>query len=242
MKYHSEAYNKVDETEQWIRLTDGCHRNCWNCYCPIETKVHPGPNIERNKVVILDMNFLYAHPNPLAVLEHLGSQKVKNKVVYYDFFCGVDFELLTPDICDLLKQGRFGRFNNKRKYAYGLRIAWDRSIKEQIKIQKALRMLEKAGYNSRNHQVFILANGRISFIECVLKLEFLKVWNVEVADCWYDNQLRGSVKPIYWTQEECNWFGFLCRIHNQLIEYKMYPQLDWILRRVLKNENNSQRY
>ena len=65
MEYHSEFYNKIDESEQWIRLSDGCYRNCWNCYCPKEVVSYSLPEIKRNKVVILDMNYLYAHDNPL---------------------------------------------------------------------------------------------------------------------------------------------------------------------------------
>jgi len=27
VEYHSEFYNKIEEQEQWIRLSDGCFRN-----------------------------------------------------------------------------------------------------------------------------------------------------------------------------------------------------------------------
>ena len=50
VKYHSEFYNKCNDTEQWIRITDGCFRNCWNCYCPTEKKVYDLPEVIRNKV------------------------------------------------------------------------------------------------------------------------------------------------------------------------------------------------
>lgn len=214
VNYHSEFYNKFDDTEQWIRLSDGCHHNCWNCYCPTEKKAYQIPEIIRNKVVFLDMNFLYAYPNPKEILNNLGSLSVNGKVVYYDFYCGLDFNLLTQDICYALKINRFGRFNNKRRYIYGIRIAWDRTLNEIGMFKEATDMLNRAGYRSKNLQVFMLANGRISWEECCFKLAYLSELCLQVCDCWYDNQRRGSVKPIYWTNEQCIDFGRRCRDHN----------------------------
>lgn len=195
VEYHSEFYNKMDDTEQWIRLSDGCYRDCWNCYCPTETQHYEVPEIERNKVVILDMNFLYAYLNPLEIIETLGKMKVNKKVVYYDFYCGLDFTLLNEKLATALKKGRFGRFNNKRKYANGLRIAWDRGIEEREVFVKSIKMLKDVGY--KRIQIFMLVNGKVSFNECVHKLRVLKDLRVEIGDCWYDNQKRGSVKPIH---------------------------------------------
>ena len=223
--YHSEFYNKSNETEQWIRLSDGCYRNCWNCYCPKHKLSYEIPGIIRNKVVILDMNFLYAYQNPLKALLGLGEKKVNNRKVYYDFYCGLDYGLLTQPICNALKKGGFGRFNNKRNYIRGLRIAWDRSVREQKIIKKAIDRLNLSGYNPKLIQIFILANGKVPFKECRLKLDLMKVWNVQVADCWYDNQKRGSVKPVHWTDEECKNFGKLCRKHNHLVAYGIDPEL-----------------
>ncbi len=224
--YHSEFYNEFNDTEQWIRLSDGCFRNCWNCYCPTQKLSYEVPEIVRNKVVILDMNFLYACPEPLNIIQKLGSQRVNGKKVYYDFYCGLDFTLLTPTVCEALKLYRFGRFTNKRKYISGIRMAWDRSIREQKEIKKAVQMLKEAGYNPKSLQVFMLCNGKeVSFGECKLKLDLMKIWNVQVADCWYDNQKRGSVEPIGWTKSECDDFGRLCRDHNLMVMYGIHPEI-----------------
>ena len=225
VEYHSEFYNKLDDTEQWIRLSDGCFRNCWNCYAPKEKVFYDIPEIKRNKVVFLDMNFLWAYPNPLKAIEFLGSQKANGKAVYYDFYCGLDYGLITLEIAQALKKGRFGRFNNKRKYMYGLRIAWDRTVREQKFIKKAIDLLIKSGYNPKMTQVSMICNGKVSYKECCMKLDIVKVWNLQVGDCWYDNQRRGSVTPIYWTQEECDDFGKRCRDHNHLIRFGIYPEL-----------------
>ncbi len=226
MEYHSEFYNKLNDTEQWIRLSDGCYRDCWNCYCPKEIKHYQIPKIERNKIVLLDMNFLYAYPNPLKTIEYLGQIKVNKKVVYYDFQCGLDFTLLDKEIAAALKAGRFGRFNNKRKYANGLRIAWDRGIDEKVEFIKTIHILKEVGY--KQIQIFMLVNGKVTFNECVMKLLVLKDLRVEIGDCWYDNQRRGSIKPIYWTKEECILFGKLCRSHNVAIKQKQYDPLDYL--------------
>jgi len=172
------------------------------------------------------MNFLYAYPNPEKTLKELGSRRVNGKVVYYDFYCGLDFTLFTQELCDTLYQNRFGRFNNKRRFIKGLRIAWDRTVKEQIVMKKAIDMLKKAGYDAKTIQVFMLTNGLIPFSECKLKLDLMKVWNVQVADCWFDNQKRGSVIPIYWNEKECKIFGRECRKHNQIITFGIDPELD----------------
>jgi len=226
IEYHSEFYNKSDNTEQRIRLSDGCYRNCWNCYAPKEKKFYQIPEIIRNRVILYDMNFIYAYPNPLKTIEELGKIKVNKKVVYYDFQCGLDFTLLTKELSIVLKKGRFGRFNNKRNYCNGLRIAWDRGIIEKEIFIKSIEMLKEVGY--KQIQVFMLVNGKISFNECVQKLKVLKELRVEIGDCWYDNQRRGSVNPIYWTDQECKLFGKLCRSHNVAIKQKQYDAMDYL--------------
>ena len=74
----------------------------------------------------------------------------------------------------------------------------------------------------------MLVNGRISFIECVRKLLVLKYLRIEIADCWYDNQKRGSIKPIYWTEIKCKLFGKLCRSHNIAVQQNQYQSMDYL--------------
>ena len=226
VEYHREFYNKLNETEQWIRLSDGCYRNCWNCYAPTDKVYYPVPEIKRNKVVLLDMNFIYAYPDPLKAIEYMGKIKVNKKVVYYGFLCGLDFTLFTKELVFAMKKARFGRFNNKRNYVNGLRFAWDRGIDEGLLIIKAIGNMQDAGY--KRNQVFMLTNGKVSFKECVQKLKVLKELRTEICDCWYDNQVRGSVKPIYWTDEECKLFGKLCRSHNVAIQQRQYDAMDYM--------------
>ncbi len=224
-EYHSEFYNKSNEEEQWIRITDGCFRNCWNCYCPTEKKVYDLPEIIRNKVRFLDMNFLYAHSDPLKFIKDLP-QKVNGRVVRYTFLCGLDFTLFKKETVDAMKKARIGRFNNKGNFINGITFAWDRSIQEKSLFLKAIKMLVEAGYLKRNIQILMLCNGKISFEECLEKIKVLKQERIQIADCWYDNQKRGSVKPIHWTEEECDIFGRMCRSHNIAVIQNQYNSLD----------------
>ena len=224
VEYHSEQYNKFNDTEQWIRLSDGCFRNCWNCHAPTKKIHYDLPEIIRNKVVIMDMNFLWAFPKPLETIKKLGEARVNGKVVYYDFLCGLDYGLITHEIAEALHENRFGHFNSKRNFIKGLRIAWDRSFDEQKIIKNAIYMFRKAGYQMKATQIFVLVNGKVSFSECVRKLDLMKVWNVQIGDCWYDNQIRGSVIPEYWTNDECKEFGKMCRKHNQYVNFGVDPE------------------
>ena len=226
MKYNREFYNKTDDQEQWIRLSDGCYRNCWNCYCPKDKLSYDLPEIKRNKVRFLDMNFLYAHKDFIGVLKKLAKIKINGKVVRYTFLCGLDFTLLTSEIVDLCKKARVGRFNNKGNFINGLTIAWDRDLDEKELFVEAIKTIEEGGYLKRNIAVFMLTNGKISYKKCETKIKVLKDMRVQIQDCWFDNQKRGSIKPIYWTDIECKMFGKLCRAHNIAIIQNMYEALD----------------
>lgn len=226
VEYHSKFYNKTDEVEQWIRLSDGCYRDCWNCYCPKEKVWYPVPEIKRNVVIFLDMNFLYAYPNPLETIKKLGKIKVNKKVVRYDFQCGLDFTLMNKKFAIELKKGRFGRFNNKRNYENGLRIAWDRGIDEEDIFRSSINMLKDVGY--KQIQIFMLVNGKVCFDECIHKILVLKDLRIEIGDCWFDNQKRGSIVPRYWTKEQCEIFGKICRAHNVAVKQNMYDALDYL--------------
>ena len=227
-EYHQEFYNKVESDEQWIRLSDGCFRSCWNCYCPKDKLSYDLPIIEKNKVRFLDMNFLYAHSDPKAILDKLSKIKVNNKIVRYAFLCGLDFTLLSLEIVQLCKKARIGRFNNKGHWINGLTIAWDRGIEEKENIIESIKLIESVGYDKRNIACFMLCNGKISYINCLLKLKILKMLRVQIQDCWYDNQKRGSINPIFWTKEECDMFGKLCRSHNIAIIQNQYDSMDLI--------------
>lgn len=224
IKYHDEFYSVARDGEHWIRLTDGCFRQCWNCYTPKEKKVYDLPEIQANKVRFLDQNFLWAHPDSLKLIQSLPN-KLNGKVIRYMFYSGLDFTLFTPEIVHAMKKARIGRFNNEGNFINGLSIAWDRGYNEAEQIGKAIDMMLQAGYSKRGIQVRMLCNGKIPYAECMKKLAYLFDKKVMIDDCWFDNQRRGSVKPIYWTDEECKAFGQSCRANNIAVMQNQHEAL-----------------
>ena len=216
-KYARGQYNKFNESEQWIRISEGCPNGCEYCRetkeCGKEPIYLPIPEIIRNKVKIMDMNLIYK-PKALKIIKELGQKKVGGKVVEYELICGIDWRYLTQEISDSLKQNRFKN----------IRLAWDYGFYLQMKIKDAIEKLKKAEYKAKEISVFIVCNWKISYEECLRKLDLLKVWNVKVNDCWFDNQLSPNIKPIYWTKEQIKDFRRKCRKHNQLVIFGIDPE------------------
>lgn len=210
VKYSYGPYNKSNDQEQWIRLTEGCPNQCEYCYEPKKIKLFEFPEIVRNKVKIMDMNLL-CKETAIDIIKYLGTQRVNNKVVYYELTCGVDYRFLTQEIAHELKLNRFKK----------IRIAWDYEYKLQVKIKNAIKMLTKAGYKSEDIMIFMICNWKISFQECMKKLELCKYWNVKVADCYYNNQTSPNIIPGDWKSEEIKTFRRKVRFHNQLVNFKI---------------------
>ncbi len=213
INYGIGKYNMWDNKEQWIRLTEGCPHNCEFCHESTKFKIYTIPQIMRNKVKIMDMNIL-AKPKAFDIIDDLP-EYVDSKVVYYEFICGIDYRFLTQEIADLLKEKRFKN----------LRIAWDWNFSDQFELMKKLKMLLKAGYKPKQLMIFMICNWKISYKENCKKLELLKVWNMKVADCWYDGQYGRTKIPIFWTADEIKAFRRKCRKHNQLISWGYDPEV-----------------
>lgn len=216
-EYVRGAYNKFNDTEQWIRISEGCPNNCEYCRetkeCGKEPIYLPIPEIVRNKVKIMDMNLIYK-PKALEIINELGSKKVNNKVVYYELICGIDWRYLTQEIAEALKKNRFKN----------IRLAWDYGFVLQMKIKDAVDKLKKAGYKAKELSIFVICNWEIPYEECLRKLDLLKIWNVKINDCWFDNQLSPNIKPIHWESEQIKDFRKKCRKHNQMVLFGIDPE------------------
>lgn len=216
--YSKGEYNKFDDKEQWIRLSEGCPNGCPFCREGIENpelKVFEIPELVRNKVKILDMNLL-CHPKALEIIKELGRRKVDGKVIYYELLCGVDYRFLTQELASALKQARFNH----------IRIAWDFSFSLQKKIKEATKFLLNAGYSPKDIMIFLICNWRTSYEENLKKMDLCKVWNFQMADCYFDNQLSPNIKLIHWTEEQIKNFRSKIRKHNQLINFGIDPELN----------------
>lgn len=215
--YAKGEYNKFDDKEQYIRLSEGCSNCCPFCREGVENpemKVFNIPEIVRRDVKILDMN-LIAHKEALMIIKDLGTRRIDKKVIYYQLLCGVDYRFLNWELALALKKSRFKR----------IRIAWDFSFTLQRDIREAIRLLLKAGYSTRDITIFMICNWRTTYIENNKKVDLCKVWGVKVADCYFDNQLSPNIKPIYWTELEIKEFRAKVRKHNQLINFLIDPEV-----------------
>lgn len=212
--YSTGPYNKMNEIEQWIRLSQGCPNQCGFCYEPPQMILFDTPTIERNRVKIIDMNFL-AQNGVLPHIKTLGNIKVNNRVVLYELLCGIDHRFLTQELADALKKARFRR----------IRLAWDFQYTDQFAIRKALKYLLKAGYRTRDITVFMVCNWKISYEECLQKLYLCAIWSLKVADCYFDGQVSPNIEPIGWTADQIKDFRRRARKHNQLVNFGIDPEL-----------------
>lgn len=196
-------------------ITEGCPWDHEYCYEPQEIKVFRIPEIVRNDVKIMDMNLL-CKSEALEVIRYLGNLRVNKRVIYYELICGLDFRFLTQDIAKELKTSRFKK----------IRMAWDGSYRDQLRIKDAIKILLNAGYKTREVGLFIICNWEIPYAENLMKLDLCKIWNIKVYDCYYDNQVSPHFISIYWSVDDMRAFRKKCRLHNQLVNFRMDP--DWI--------------
>ena len=206
--YVSGAYNKFDDTQQWIRITDGCPNQCEYCYAPDKNEYYGIPEIVRNEVKILDMN-------PLAVNYYLPllPKRLNKKAIHYEMVCGFDWRYITPGVAQDLHKIRFGRFGRKR-WQKGVRIAWDYGYNLREAIKAKHQMLIDAGFRPRQIEVFMICDWKVSAYECCLKLIEIHEWGSLVNDCWFDNAKPGKYQLNHWTLPQCKAIRALCRKSN----------------------------
>jgi len=199
------------EDYQVTKITKGCPHNCPYCYSDDFEVVNLPMPFNRNKVLLVDENIL-AHPNILTVLDDLRKTRVNGKVIHFEAVCGFDFRLLDEDKAFALKRARFVK----------PRIAWDGGVlQDHDSIDYALNILQTAGYHASDISVFVLTNWKVSYADCLLKLEYLKRWGVKINDCCYNCSYDDPI-PQYWTMEEIRDFRRRARKHNQLINFRGY--------------------
>lgn len=200
-----------------IQFTSGCPNQCKYCYEPKEMKYYD-PNIPSGEeiVQILDMNIL-ANPKHEEIMINLMEANNQS----YELVCGVDYRRLNQGLCNLFHNARFKK----------MRWAWDYSFSDQKKHKKVLQMFLKAGYKPEELSVFILVNWKIPYVECCKKLDLLKIWNVKVNDCCFDGGYPKKIAnhvvkgKLNWEWDEMKKFRKMCRKHNQMVLFKIDPEL-----------------
>jgi len=228
--YPEDQTNYIKEGIQRIEIHRGCPHACPYCFEPQISIQFPIPEIKSNKVEINDMNFL-SQLNILERIRELGSKTFNNKLVYYELVCGIDFRLLNQDIADELIKNRFGIFDKQQKWQKGIRFAWDWLLEDQYKITDCLKILKKAGYKNGLCEVFILSNWKIPKSECEMKLDLLKILHLKVCNCvWLKDLGNSRIIPEFWNMKEIELFRNKCSIHNQAINFKIFPDLKRVRR------------
>ncbi len=208
--YSTGPYNKFNDKEQWVRLSQGCPNRCDFCYEPKKEIVFdPFPEIVRNDVKIMDMNLL-SKSNAPNIIRALGEIRVDGRVVYYELVCGIDWRFLPQSTADTLKKARFKK----------IRLAWDFQYIQQMQIKSAINALLLAGYRARDLTVFMVCNWEISYEECCRKKYLCAIWGVKIADCYFDGQVSPNIKPLGWTADQIKSFRKACRLHNQMTRFR----------------------
>lgn len=201
------------EDYQVTKLSKGCPHNCQYCFSENFKPVNMPVGFNRNRVLFVDENIL-AHPDLITMLENFNKKRVNGKVIYFEAICGFDIRLLDIDKAFALKYSRFIK----------PRIAWDGGIKNHESVKHALDILISAGYRASDISVFMLTNYKISYGDCLHKLEYINKYGVKINDCSY-NCCHDAPIPYYWTMWEIKDFRRKARKHNQLINFRGYdPQ------------------
>lgn len=189
-----------------LLLTEGCPNGCAYCYEPQKKFIeHELPDPFPLESEIIDMNFL-ARQNPLQDLLLIPKGK-------HQFICGVDYRRITTEIAYTMREKGFIK----------VRWAWDGLFSQQKIHQRILRKFLHAGYKPSSLMVFMLVNWKIPYVECVKKLELLKIWNVQVSDCCFDGGYKRAA-PGFWTDSQRKRFKGMCRKHNQLVRHGIDPE------------------
>lgn len=148
--------------------TRGCLRKCPFCIIPKkEGNIRPVADIyefwdqRHDTIILLDNNILAATDHFFKITEQLKQENLK-----VDFNQGLDFRLLTDEICQELK--------SVRKIKGRLRFAFD-SITDTQKVEAAIDMLKK--YELNQNLWYVLTGFNSTFEEDLQRLELLRKYN-----------------------------------------------------------------
>ena len=91
-----------------------------------------------------------------------------------------------------------------------------------------IKMLNESGYKNVDMICFILSNYYVQLVECMFKLDVLKVKNIPSCNCIYKkNYLDPKIYPELWNIKDIEYFKQQCRTHNQLIKFRGYdPEIE----------------
>lgn len=166
---------------QIIHASRGCFRKCkfcgtWKIEPRVIYKKSIKDEISSNRLIFYDNNLL-TNPNIENLLEEISNLRFKKKPIICESQSGFDGRILLekPYLSKLIKKARF----------QNIRIAWDWHYMQYKEIKKQLKLLIKAGYNSKDLYVFMIYNWEIPFKEMEKKRIKCWKWKVQISDCRY---------------------------------------------------------
>lgn len=221
------AYEEIINDEnpldyQIVHSSRGCHRKCPFCGTykiepkfigeeSILHKIEPGLNEElglRN-LVFYDNNLFY-NPHIKNILNELIELKRQKKIGWCESQSGYDGRLLVknPELAVLLKKAGF---KNPR-------IAWDWKYDTYPEIEKQIKVMTDAGYNSKDIYIFMIYNWDWDFEEMEKKRQKCWEWKVQIADCRNRpfSQLSEKYKPLKDQQDTGEYY-----IHPNWTDYEV---------------------
>ncbi|MGB8216392.1 MAG: radical SAM protein [Candidatus Methanoperedens sp.] len=224
----------------------GCIRRCKFCGTwKIEPKrtnktkdeiIDELKQIGKNRIIFYDNNIL-ANPHIKDILEEFSELKLNGRPIIFESQSGFDGRLLEkdPELAELIKKARF----------QNIRIAWDNGLEDMSAIKKQIKILVKAGYNTKDISVFMIYNFDIPYEDMIKKLKHCKTLGVQITDCRYrpleidyDNYLphmrNGQPEGNYYIHKKAGWtdqkirnFRKQVRQHNIWVRYAKDKGLEY---------------
>jgi hypothetical protein len=207
-------------------ITRGCVRNCEFCIVPQkEGKIYlESENLfydfwdKKNKEIVIMDNNIFAMPNIFfEVCKALKKEKLK-----VDFNQGLDFRLLTDNICNELKLIKHKEYHFAFDY-----IAYKNKIIESINLLKK--------YNIKRNTWFIYCSEKNSFQECLERANILKQNNQNGfiqrnINIYYDKRYIALARWVNfhsWFQK-ISFFQFIKDLRNDYFKYFSREEITYI--------------
>ena len=236
-------WRHLKKNVQIVHASRSCIRDCK--FCGVK-KIEPElsfktwpevkKEIQLNDIVFFDNNFL-ANPHAMEILEGISRHRVNGKVIRCEAQSGFDPRLLTQETANLLKKARFK----------SIRISWDHGLNQMPSVARALKYLEREGFNPKMIGIFMIYNWDNPFELMEKKRLICRDWNVQIFDCRYRplDQLFDNYNPrakfqtaedyfIHpdWTDDQIRQFRRNVRRQNIIIRFnfRSEEQLDEWLR------------
>jgi len=218
--------NKMKPLINYGFITRGCIRNCEFCIVPEkEGKIYiESENLfydfwdkKSKEIIIMDNNILAMPEVFFEICKALKKEKIK-----VDFNQGLDFRLLTDEICNELKSIKHKEYHFAFDY-----IAYKNKIIESINLLKK--------YDIKRNIWYIYCNIKNTFQECLERANILKLNNQNGfvqrdINIYYDKRYIAFARWVNfhsWFQK-ISFFQFIKDLRNNYLKYFSEEEIKYI--------------